>query len=95
MYCQSQLALGMGTESWAVAECWEVGGPGSEEEEEEEDARYLRKALLQQGWWHQRAPLAGGGFQKLAQDLAAVFFSPSLRWHKKAPLVCSGTDTMI
>lgn len=76
---------------------------GSEEEEQEEeekkeaeeDARLLRKALLQQGWWHQREHLAGGGFQKLVQDLAAVFFSPSLCWHKKAPLVCSGTDMII
>jgi len=30
MYCQYQLGLrkGMGTESWAVAERWEVGHPG-------------------------------------------------------------------
>lgn len=49
-----------------------------EEEEEKEDARLLRKALLQQGWWHQRERLAEVGFQKLAQDLAAVFFSPRL-----------------
>ena len=66
-----------------------------EKEKEEEDACLLRKAFLQQGWWYQRERLAGGGFQKLAQDLAAVFFSPSLCWHKKALLVHSGTDTMI
>lgn len=66
-----------------------------QEEEKEDDPSLLKKVLLQQGSWHQRECLFGGDFQKLAQDLEALFFSLSLCWHTKALLVHSGTDTMI
>lgn len=66
-----------------------------EKAEKEDDPSLLGKVLLQQGSWCQRECLAGGGFQKLAQDLEALFSSLSLCWHTKTLLVCLGTDTMI
>lgn len=65
-----------------------------EKAEKEDDPSLLRKVLPQQGSWHHRECLAGGGFQQLAQDLEALFFSLSLCWRTKALVVRSGTDTM-
>lgn len=66
-----------------------------EKAEKEDDPSLQRGVLLQQGSWHQRECLVGGVFQKLAQDLEALFFSLSLCCHTEVLLVCSGTDVMI